>query len=98
EPETGLSVRIEAMADGQIVLRYGHFPELLNVHADGTASNDDMRVRPTSEGLWMDRPLDNQSSRLRRLDGEPTLDVAGHYRCAELDAELTVVDAGGVLY
>ena len=26
------------------------------------------------------------------------MDVAGRYRCEELDAELTVADAGGVLY
>ena len=26
------------------------------------------------------------------------MDIAGRYRCAELDAELTVADAGGVLY
>ena len=28
----------------------------------------------------------------------PRSDVAGRYRCEELDAELTVTDAGGVLY
>jgi len=98
EPETGLSVRIEATTDGQLLLRYGHFPELLNVHADGTASNDATRVRPSGDGLWMDRLLDNQGSLLRRLDGEPAPHVAGRYRCTELDAEITVVDAGGVLY
>jgi D-aminopeptidase len=98
EPETGLSVRIELTADGQVLLRYGHFPELLNVHADGTASNDTMRLHLAGDGLWMERLSDNQNSLLRRLEGEPTPDVGGRYRCAELDAELTVVDAGGVLY
>ena len=35
---------------------------------------------------------------LRPCGGEPAKDVAGRYRCEELDAELTVADAGGVLY
>src|SRR5258706_36516 len=30
--------------------------------------------------------------------GAPSRDVDGRYRCAELDAELTVTDAGGALY
>ena len=49
-------------------------------------------------GLWMDRPHENQSSRLRPCDGAPTKDIAGRFRCEELNAELTVADAGGVLY
>lgn len=98
EPETGLSVRIEATAEGQVSLRYGHFPELLNVHADGTASNDTVRLRPGAGGLWMDRMTENQSSCLRPCSGDSKSDVAGRYRCEELDAELTVADAGGVLY
>jgi D-aminopeptidase len=44
----------------------------------------------------MDRPHENQTSRLLPLKGEPTGDITGRFRCAELDAELTVVDAGGV--
>ena len=98
EPETGLSVRIEATPEGQVILRFGHFPELLNVHADGTASNDTVRLRPGAGGLWMDRLTENQSSCLRPCNGVPKSDVAGRYRCEELDAELTVADAGGVLY
>ena len=46
----------------------------------------------------MYRSFQNQATRLRPLDGAAAKDVAGRYRCAELDAELTVVDAGGVLY
>jgi D-aminopeptidase len=98
EPETGLSVRIEAAADGQVRLRYGHFPDLLDVNADGSASSDSARLRPRDGGLWMERPSENQSSRLIPCDGAPANDVAGRYHCAELDAELTVSDAGGVLY
>ena len=55
-------------------------------------------MRMGDGGLWMDRPGDNFSSRLRRLGGEPAKDVAGRYRCDELDAEITVVDAGNTLY
>ena len=69
EPETGLAVRIEAAADGQMRLRYGHFPDRLDLQADGTASSASrsVRLRPGDGGLWMDRPYENQSSRLRPL-------------------------------
>jgi D-aminopeptidase len=98
EPETGLAVRIDAATDGQVRLRYGHFPELLDLQADGSAQSPGARLRPGDGGLWMDRPFENQSSRLHPCDGASARDVAGRYRCEELDAELTVVDAGGVLY
>jgi D-aminopeptidase len=99
EPETGLAVRIDA-PDGKLRLRYGHFPERLDLHADGTAGSDNgsVRLRAADGGPWMDRPHENQTSRLRPIEGVPAKDIAGRYRCAELDAELTVADAGGVLY
>jgi D-aminopeptidase len=99
EPDTGLAVRIDA-PDGRLRLRYGHHPERLDLRADGTASgdNDGIRLRPAGGGLWMDRTHENHTSRLRSIDGAPANDIAGRYRCAELDAELTVADAGGVFY
>jgi D-aminopeptidase len=99
EPETGLAVRIDA-PDGNVRLRYGHFPERLDLHADGSFRSDNggVRLRHTVDGLRMDRPHENQTSHLLAIDGTPAKDIAGRYRCAELDAELTLVDAGGVLY
>ncbi len=98
EPETGLAVRIDATPDGKVRLRYGHFPDRLDMHSDGTASCPGARLRPGDGGLWMDRPFENQSSRLHPCEGVPTTDLAGRYRCDELDAELTIADAGGALY
>jgi D-aminopeptidase len=100
EPETGLAVRIEPAPDAQVLLRYGHALERLDLQADGTArtGNGSVRLRPGDGGLWMDRPIENQSSRLRPCNGTPTVDIAGRYRCEELDAELTIGDAGGVPY
>lgn len=98
EPETGLSVRIEAAPPGQVRLRFGHFPDLLDLYADGSAGNDGVRLRPSDSGLWMERPLENQTSLLRLLEGAPHSDIAGRYRCEELGSELTIADAGGVLY
>ncbi len=95
---TGLAARVDAVPGGQVRLRYGQSPERLALRGDGTAGEDGTRLRPDGEGLWMDRPLENAACRLRRLSGEPRLDVTGRYRCEELDAELTVVDAGGALY
>ncbi len=100
EPETGLAVRIEAATNGKLLLRYGHFPDRLDLQPDGTASCPSARLRLADGGLWMDRPLENQSSRLRPCEAatESATDLAGRYRCDELNTELTVTDAGGVLY
>ena len=98
EPETGLSVRVEAAPQGRVSLRYGHRAEPLDLNEDGTAGDDDVRLRSGEDGLWMDRRSENHSSLLRPQAGPPTPDNAGRYRCEELDAELTVADAGGALY
>jgi D-aminopeptidase len=99
EPETGLLVRADASAPGQIRLRFGHSAELLEMQPDGTATRSGLtRLRQSSDGLWMDRPQENQSSCLQPLVGEAKRDTAGRFRCAELDAELTVADAGAALY
>ena len=95
EPETGLAVRVDPAA-GQVRLRYGHSAELLPVLADGSAGVG-ARLRPAADGVWMDRPGENQSTRLVPCDGTAGRDIAGQYRCAELAAELMVVDCGGVL-
>jgi D-aminopeptidase len=97
EPATGLSVRVEMPSPRQVLLRYGHSPERLELRADGSAGDAGTRLRPAADGLWMDRPQDNVSTRLDPCRGPAAADIAGRYRCAELDAEVTVVDAGGVL-
>ncbi|HEY4252088.1 MAG TPA: D-aminopeptidase [Roseomonas sp.] len=98
EPETGLAARIDLLAEGQIRLRYGHSAERLELQPDGSAAGTRTRLTPGDTGLRMDRPQENQSGLLRPHPGTPTPDVASHYRCAELAADLTVADAGGALY
>jgi D-aminopeptidase len=99
EPGTGLAARVDAAPNGQLRLRYGHRAEQLDLQADGTASNHQgTKLRQGDGGLWMDRPHENQSSRLHPCNGAPATDIAGRYRCEELDAELTIADAGGALY
>lgn len=99
EPETGLAVRIDVPLAGQVRLRYGHSDDRLDLQPDGTArTSRGVRLRPGDGGLWMDRPNENQSSCLHLLQGTPVPDIAGRYRCDELDAEITIEDSGGVLY
>jgi D-aminopeptidase len=98
EPETGLSARIEAAPNGRVSLRYGYPARLLDLNEDATAGDDNGRLRPGDGGLWLDLPHENQTSRLRPHVGAAKLDVAGRYHCVELDADLTVTDAGGALY
>ena len=100
EPETGLAARLDMVPPGQLRLRYGHMAERLDLLPNGTArsASGSVQLRPATDGLWMDRPHENQTSRLTPCAGTPTPDIAGRYRCDELDAELTITDAGGVLY
>ncbi len=97
EPETMLSVRLDATPEGQVRLRFGHFPDLLDARADGSVANPHVTLR-FDDGVTMERPWENHRATLRPVTGASAMDVAGRYRCEELDAELAVVDAGGVLY
>jgi D-aminopeptidase len=98
EPETGLSVRIEAAPEGRARLRFGYPPEDLDVTGEGARSSDSRRLAWDGEALRLERPGDNLVSRLIPLTGGAARDVVGRYACAELGAELTVADAGGALY
>jgi len=97
EPETGLSVRIEAGPPGKVQLRYGHGPVLLDLNEDGSAG-EGAQLKLGDQGLRMSLPGDNQSSLLSPRPGEPSPDIAGRYHCDELDADVTITDAGGALY
>ena len=98
EPETGLAVRVDMAAAQQVRLRYTQFSELLDLQQDGSARGGGTVLRHAADGLWLDRAQDHQSSCLQPLSAETKPDIAGRYHCAELDAELTVVNAGGALY
>jgi D-aminopeptidase len=100
EPQTGLSARIDLDHDARVRVRYGHWPDTLDLQADGSASSPGgVRLRPEGDALWMERPGENQSSLLRRAaDGDGSRDVTGVYRCEALGAELIVADAGGALF
>jgi D-aminopeptidase len=98
EPQTGLSARIDAGPPGHVRLRFGHSAERLALQADGTAGTLTTRLRPSAEGVWLDRPQENFAALLRPLEGAGTADVTGRFVCDELDADVTVVNAGGALY
>lgn len=97
EPENRIVARIESAEKGRVRLRYGPAAEELVLRADGTASSNAGQLRSGDGGLWLDRPQENRSSLLRPCEGTPSSDIGGRYRCEELNAELEVIDAGGVL-
>ncbi len=97
EPQAGLRARIDMPFPGKIRLAYGHGPELLDLTPDGAAAGG-TRLRAEPGGLWMDRGAENVSALLVPATGEAAPDIAGRYHCEELDSELTIADAGGVLY
>jgi D-aminopeptidase len=101
EPQTGLSVRLSRKTDTCLNLRFGHHGvEVLTAQSDGSATDGETRLEWRDGGLWMDRPKENQRSRLVPLASfAASLEgCAGRYRCGELDAEITITDAGNVLY
>ena len=100
EPETGLMVRINRDSETAVRLRFGHGPELLTARPDGSASDGDTRLEWADGGLRLHRPKENQTSTLMPLGEEPPSikGCTGQYRCDELDANLSIADAGGALY
>lgn len=99
EPETGLAVRIEAGAPGQVRLRYGHSPEELDLQGDGGArSTSGLALSSDGSAVRMERPAENHVSALQPCSGKGGRDVTGRYRSQELAAELSVIDTGGALY
>jgi D-aminopeptidase len=98
EPETGLSARIEPASPGRIRLRFGHSPELLDLRPDGSAGNGRTTLRMEGAALRMDRPGENQATRLDPRPGPAPADIAGRYACEELGAELHIQAEGGTPY
>ena len=98
EPETRLSVRLDAAGPGEVQLRFGHVAEKLRLQTDGSAASERVALRREGGALRLERPGENHRSVLAPAGtGPAALDVAGRYRCAELGAELGIVDAGGAL-
>lgn len=98
QADTGFAVRVDALGDGRIRLRYEQSAQILNYKGEGVAAGEHTRVRIADGGLWIDRLHEGRSIFLTAAAGSPMLDVVGRYRCAELEAEFSVEDQGGVLY
>lgn len=97
EPETKLAARVDLAPDG-LRLRFGPTPDVLDYQESGAGRDNDVRLHADGERLRMDRPADNQTSLLDPCVAGPTSDLAGRYRCEELDAEITVVGNADVFY
>jgi D-aminopeptidase len=100
EPETGILTRIARSSDPTLKLRFSQHPERLDAVGDGAASDGETRLSWSDDAPRLSRARDNLTSRLVPVSSSPPrlAGTAGRYRCAELDADLTVADAGGALY
>jgi D-aminopeptidase len=98
EPQSGLSVRLEAGEPGQMLVRYGYPAQTLDLTDDGAAGDDGSRLQLRKGALWLDRPRENLSVRLEGCGDAGAGRLVGRYRCAELDADLTIAEPGGALY
>ncbi len=97
EPETKLAARIDLAPDG-LRLRFAQTPEVLDYRESGAGRDGDVRLYDDRGRLAMDRPADNQTSLLDPCVPGSSRDIAGRYRCAELDAEITIVGDTNVFY
>jgi len=72
----------------------------LSVRLGKTASNTILLRYATGpdELTLQDDSSANQSSRLIPIEGAAIPDIGGGYRCADLGAELSIVDTGGAFY
>jgi D-aminopeptidase len=99
DPQTGLAVRVELACAGSARLHYASSPEPLQAGPQGDLLGGQTRLAQTPEGLVMDRPRENVHGQiLVPCTGPPKRDIEGQYHCAELEATLTCVEAGGALY
>ena len=98
DSETNLAARITQTPAAKLALHYDRHPDELTPQPDGSATTEGIRLHRDETGLRMDRTHENQSSHLRPIEGAPRHDVAGHYHCPELGADLTIADAGNTLY
>ena len=98
DPATGLSARLDRGEPGTIRLRYGQVAETLWLREDGSAEANGTRLVPEAGAVLMTRAGENLATRLLPVPGVPKPDIAGTWACAELDATLTIADAGGALY
>ena len=97
EPETGLALRLEP-AGSRVRVHYGTIPELVDVTRAAEPGSGGARLTREADGVWLERPGDHLRSRLAALEGAAPRDIEGAFRCAELEAQLSIVAAGGVLY
>ena len=80
-------------------LRYGHARRRSTSATTAPPAHDDVGCAAADGGAcgWIARPR-TRARGCGRSPRRAPRDIAGRYRCAELDADLTVAGAGGVLY
>lgn len=102
DPEGGISATLSPQPGGGLQLRYGTGIELLTPIDANTARNDMTVITVAEHGLRLQRPGDNLDVALAPLaalqgDGLTGADeIAGTYRCNELEAEMHIAIAGGL--
>ncbi len=100
DDEAELATTLEPWGDDGVRLRFASIPEWIAPVADGVLAGPISTVAPASGGAVLRRPTENLLTALRPA-GDPDGDdgaFEGTFRNRELDAVLTVVRAGGILF
>lgn len=96
---TGLLARIDrAINNSDVQLNFGGSVEKLAPTGDEAISRSGTRLRASDGKLQMIRPLDNYSTELTPCYGSNLKDIVGRFKCQEIDADIQIVESGGVIY
>ncbi|MFM8988335.1 MAG: D-aminopeptidase [Alphaproteobacteria bacterium] len=105
EAQTGLCARIEKGPPGELRLRFAAGPERLLLQPDGSARSARTTLRMEGGALRMERHAENLRATLEPVEAarapasaRGAAEIAGRWRCAEIEAELEIEDAGGIAH
>jgi D-aminopeptidase len=95
---TGLALSLTTSDHSHLSARLLASPEVLHLSEHNVARSATMILSKYGEAIKLQRPLDNIEMSMRAIGGTRNTDVAGRYRCDELDAEFVCDVVGGAAY
>lgn len=95
--ETGLVLTLAAEQGGLKAL-YGGSTDLLSMQGPDTAGSSSMSVTRRGDEIGYERWRENLRGTVTRVTGTAKPDIAGRYRCRELQATFEILGSDGAFY